>query len=144
MIGSVTYRKFLHTLDAKYLFSQYGYVTHATCFIIGSIENFRGETSLMSLQNLLEVGEDRPNMFFVRCAHIGTIKERFVGKKKQYTFVVNVERSDGTLITVWRSYRDFFYFQCDLLDAFPQEAGAMRGTVRLIPYLPGMHVIPTI
>ncbi|KAL4241591.1 hypothetical protein ABKN59_000156 [Abortiporus biennis] len=39
-------------------------------------------------------------------------------------------------LVLFRSYNDFYDFQVDLLDSFPQEAGRMNGD-RLLPYMPG-------
>ena len=79
-------------------------------------------------------------MIYVAAAKLDSIKERWVGsksRKKQYAFVLNLEWSDGSSSIIWRSYNDFFDFQCGLLDSFPEEAGSVRAFVRIIPYLPG-------
>ena len=77
-------------------------------------------------------------MIYVTGAELDSIKERLVGsKKKQYAFVFYVDWSDGSSCDIWRSYNDFFEFQCRLLDSFPEEAGSVRGFARIIPYLPG-------
>jgi len=80
-------------------------------------------------------------MIYVTAVQIDSIKERWVGansRKRQYAFVLNLEWSDGSSSVVWRSYPDFFEFQCKLLDSFPEEAGSVRRFVRIIPFLPGM------
>ena len=90
---------------------------------------------------LSDSDEDKIAMIYVTAARLDSIKERWVDKKNrktQYTFVVNLEWSDGSSSVVWRSYSDFFEFQCRLLDTFPEEAGSARGFVRIIPYLPGI------
>ena len=90
---------------------------------------------------LLDSDEDKIAMIYVTAARLDSIKERWVDKKSrktQYTFVVNLEWSDGSSSVVWRSYSDFFEFQCRLLDTFPEEAGSARGFVRIIPCLPGI------
>lgn len=79
-------------------------------------------------------------MIYVVTAKLDSIKERWVGtktRKKQYAFVLHLQWSDGSSSIIWRSYKDFFDFQCGLLDSFPEEAGTVRGFVRSIPYLPG-------
>lgn len=79
-------------------------------------------------------------MIYVVSAKLDSIKERWVGnksRKKQYAFVLNLEWLDGSSSSIWRSYNDFFDFQCGLLDSFPEEAGTVGGFVRIIPYLPG-------
>lgn len=91
--------------------------------------------------DLLDSDEDRIAMIYVTAARLDSMKERWVGsksRKKQYAFVLNLEWSDGSSSVVWRSYTDFFEFQCQLLDSFPEEAGSVRGCVRIIPYLPGI------
>lgn len=80
-------------------------------------------------------------MIYVVSAKLDSIKERWVGnksRKKQYAFVLNLEWLDGSSSSIWRSYNDFFDFQCGLLDSFPEEAGTVGGFVRIIPYLPGI------
>lgn len=80
-------------------------------------------------------------MIYVVSAKLDSIKERWVGsksRKEQYAFVFNLTWSDGSLSVIWRSYNDVFDFQCGLLDSFPEEAGTVRGFVRIIPYLPGI------
>lgn len=52
-------------------------------------------------------------------------------------FEIELKWSDDTSSTSYRSYSDFFDFQCDLLMGFPKEAGSQKGTERSIPYLPG-------
>jgi len=83
-------------------------------------------------------------MIYVVSAKLDSIKERWVGsksRKKQYAFVFNLTWSDGSLSVIWRSYNDVFDFQCGLLDSFPEEAGTVRGFVRIIPYLPGRKIL---
>ena len=89
----------------------------------------------------LESPDEKIAMIYVVTAKVDSIKERWVGsksRKKQYTFVLNLQWSDGSSSIIWRSYNDFFDFQCGLLDSFPEEAGTVRGFVRTIPYLPGI------
>ena len=84
---------------------------------------------------------DKIAMIYVNAAKLDSIKERWVGdrnRKKQYAFVLHLEWSDGSASIIWRSYNDFFDFQCGLLDSFPEEAGSVRGYKRIIPYLPGI------
>ena len=52
-------------------------------------------------------------------------------------FQVNLKWSDSSLSTSYRSYSEFFDFQCDLLTQFPKEAGSVKGHERIIPFLPG-------
>ena len=58
-------------------------------------------------------------------------------KPQQYAFVVDVSLSDGSHTQIWRSYQEFFHFQCDLLAAFPDEASEKHPESRTIPFLPG-------
>jgi len=94
-----------------------------------------------SHSDYLDSADDKIAMIHVVAAKLDSIKERWVGsksRKKQYAFVLNLEWSDGSSSIIWRSYNDFFDFQCGLLDSFPEEAGTVRGFVRIIPYLPGI------
>ncbi|XP_020615120.1 SH3 and PX domain-containing protein 2B-like [Orbicella faveolata] len=88
--------------------------------------------------------DEKIAMIYVVSAKLDSIKERWVGsksRKKQYAFVFNLTWSDGSLSVIWRSYNDVFDFQCGLLDSFPEEAGTVRGFVRIIPYLPGRKIL---
>lgn len=89
----------------------------------------------------LDSADEKIAMIYVVTAKLDSIKERWVGnktRKKQYAFVLHLQWSDGSSSIIWRSYKDFFDFQCGLLDSFPEEAGTVRGFVRSIPYLPGI------
>lgn len=59
--------------------------------------------------------------------------------EKKFFYKISVEWSDSTAAHAYRSYTDFFNFQCRLLDKFPEEAGA-RKSKRVIPFLPGRQV----
>ena len=89
----------------------------------------------------LDSADEKIVMIYVVTAKLDSVKERWVGsksRKKQYAFVLHLQWSDGSSSIIWRSYNDFFDFQCGLLDSFPEEAGTVRGFVRIIPYLPGI------
>lgn len=89
--------------------------------------------------DFLDGGDDYTAMIYVTAAELDSIKERLVGsRRKQYAFVLKIDWSDGSSSIIWRSYNDFFEFQCRLLDSFPEEAGSVRGFARIIPYLPGV------
>ncbi len=45
--------------------------------------------------------------------------------------------SDDSFSTSYRTYAEFFDFQCDLLAEFPEEAGSQKGHERTLPFLPG-------
>ena len=89
----------------------------------------------------IEGPETHEAMIYVRAAELTAVKERFNNankkKPKQYAFVLDLEWSDGSSTIIWRSYSEFFEFQCRLLNAFPEEAGSTTGSVRCIPFLPG-------
>ena len=40
-------------------------------------------------------------------------------------------------LVLFRSYNDFYDFQVNLLDTFPQEAGREPGSNRILPFMPG-------
>lgn len=89
----------------------------------------------------LDSADETITMIYVVSAKLDSIKERWVGsksRKKQYAFVLNLEWLDGSSSSIWRSYNDFFDFQCGVLDSFPEEAGTVGGFARIIPYLPGI------
>ena len=58
----------------------------------------------------------------------------------RYVFQINLKWSDDTFSTSYRSYSEFFDYQCDLLIEFPKEAGSQKGHGRTIPYLPGKKI----
>lgn len=62
-------------------------------------------------------------------------------KPQQHSYVVDVSWSDGSHTDIWRSYKEFFHFQCDLLAAFPEEASEKCPESRTIPFLPGRKVM---
>jgi len=51
--------------------------------------------------------------------------------------VLEVSWSEGTSTLIYRRYSDFFEFQCELLERFPEEAGTKDPATRMIPFLPG-------
>lgn len=55
----------------------------------------------------------------------------------RFVFQIDLKWSDDSNTTSYRSYSEFFNFQCDLLTEFPKEGGSQKGTERTIPYLPG-------
>lgn len=72
-------------------------------------------------------------------AEISSVVDRG-DNKSRYAFEVNVQWSDGTGTTCHRGYQDFFQFQCELLDSFPEEAGTVKGHERVLPYIPGKQL----
>lgn len=55
-------------------------------------------------------------------------------KTSRFVFQIDLKWSDGSSTSSFRSYSEFFNFQCDLLTEFPKEGGSQK---RTIPYLPG-------
>ena len=60
--------------------------------------------------------------------------------KVRFVFELEVEWADGVKSVCCRGYQQFFEFQCKLLDTFPDEAGAAKGSQRTLPYLPGKQM----
>ncbi len=52
-------------------------------------------------------------------------------------YALEVTWSDGSVLVIYRRYSLFFDLHVHLLDEFPEEAGEVEGTERIIPYLPG-------
>ena len=73
----------------------------------------------------------------VQSASVTEIREIQVKGKSKFVFIIEVKWSNGLPSQVWRTYNDFFEFQCRLLDLFPEEAGNSRDCTRIIPFLPG-------
>jgi hypothetical protein len=94
----------------------------------------------MELRLPIDDTESTTTLLYVVSADFVAIKERVRDQKKQYVFVFNVNWSDGTTSVMWRSYSEFFDLQCQLLDAFPEEAGNKKKS-RIIPHLPGTCII---
>lgn len=106
----------------------------------GSAVSSFGEVTYVD-SDCINSADEKIAMIYVVSAKLDSIKERWVGskrRKKQYAFVFNLEWSNSSSSIIWRSYNDFFDFQCGLLDSFPEETGTVRGFVRIIPYLPGI------
>ena len=76
------------------------------------------------------------DVVYIKSASVVGVHER-THNPKRYTFQINLEWSDGNTSSSFRSYSELFEFQCELLDAFPLEAGKDKNTERIIPYLPG-------
>ena len=60
--------------------------------------------------------------------------------KARFVFQIDVKWTQGPKTSCYRGYQDFFQFQCELLDTFPEEAGNIKGSNRIIPYLPGKKI----
>ncbi|EGD82361.1 hypothetical protein PTSG_03026 [Salpingoeca rosetta] len=57
---------------------------------------------------------------------------------KHYVYVIQVSWSDGSQVTIYRRYSQFFEMHTTLLDKFPVEAGTdPAGPPRILPFLPG-------
>ncbi len=54
----------------------------------------------------------------------------------RFVYKISIKWSDVTSTTSYRSYSEFFDFQCSLLVEFPLEGGN-KSNPRTIPYLPG-------
>lgn len=61
----------------------------------------------------------------------------FLTTLARFVFQIDLKWSDDSCTTSYRSYSEFFNFQCDLLTEFPKEGGSQRGVERTIPFLPG-------
>ena len=57
--------------------------------------------------------------------------------KSKFSFEVGVKWSDNKDSICHRGYSDFFKFHCELLDTFPEESGSVKGSSRILPFLPG-------
>ncbi|XP_060565530.1 SH3 and PX domain-containing protein 2A-like isoform X2 [Ruditapes philippinarum] len=56
---------------------------------------------------------------------------------KHYVYIIHVTWSDQSTNVIYRRYSRFFDFQSQLMDMFPEEAGALDPSKRIIPFLPG-------
>lgn len=83
---------------------------------------------------------EESSVVYAQSATITEIREIPIKGKSKFLFILEVKWSNGLLSKVWRSYNDFFEFQCRLLDLFPEEAGTSRDCKRIIPFLPGKKV----
>lgn len=86
----------------------------------------------------IQFDEDIPHIVEAKVVDIVT---RMLDRKR-FAFEIELKWSDGNKTTSYRSYSDFFDFQCQLLIDFPEESGLKkRGSGderdRCIPYLPG-------
>ena len=72
-------------------------------------------------------------------AEVNSVVER-ADNKSRFAFEVNTKWSDESTSTCYRGYQEFFQFQCELLDNFPEEGGTAKGHDRTIPYIPGKQM----
>ncbi len=82
------------------------------------------------------------DLVFIAAASVVGVHQRTHNKKK-YTFQFDLEWSDGSVSSSFRSYNEIFEFQCELIGAFPEEAGQTKGLERTLPYLPGKKLFRT-
>lgn len=69
-----------------------------------------------------------------------SVSEREKEMKCRYAFELNLQWSDGRTTTSFKGYQQFFAFQCELLDVFPQDSVTAKGQERIIPFLPGKQL----
>lgn len=63
--------------------------------------------------------------------------------KEKFAFEINLGWFDGTDTSdtiIFRDYQEFYNFHRQLLDSFPQDAGSIKGSKRIIPFLPGKQI----
>ena len=73
---------------------------------------------------------------YITSAEVTTVRER-MHSPKRFVYEIHVEWSDSHSTTSYRGYTDFFDFQCELLNTFREEAGAVKGAERTLPFIPG-------
>ena len=76
------------------------------------------------------------DIVYIRAVCVEKVHQR-THNTKRYVFQIDLEWSNGSYSSSFRSYNDFFEFQYELLDFFPMEAGKEKGSERVIPFLPG-------
>ena len=69
-----------------------------------------------------------------------SVDEREGNGRSRFIFELNLSWSDGSESIIFRGYQDFYDFHCQLLDLFPEESGSIKGSERIIPFLPGKQV----
>ncbi|POS87277.1 hypothetical protein EPUL_003519, partial [Erysiphe pulchra] len=62
---------------------------------------------------------------------------RYCFEDNKYWFIVEVHFEDGRSFELCRFYEDFYDFQIQLLNEFPEEAGVTEGKKRTLPFMPG-------
>lgn len=62
--------------------------------------------------------------------------ERYAFDNDRYWYLVVAKLSNGRFRNLCRYYQDFYDFQINLLDEFPDEAGR-TGKIRTLPFMPG-------
>lgn len=63
--------------------------------------------------------------------------------EEKFAFEINLGWFDGTDTSdtiIFRDYQEFYNFHRQLLDSFPQDAGSIKGSKRIIPFLPGKQI----
>lgn len=62
---------------------------------------------------------------------------RYTFADDKFHFIVECRLSNNTHWDLSRIYEDFYELQINLINAFPQEAGQVPGSSRILPYMPG-------
>ncbi|RKF59486.1 Protein scd2/ral3 [Erysiphe neolycopersici] len=62
---------------------------------------------------------------------------RYCFEDNKYWFIIEVHFEDGRSFELCRFYEDFYDFQIQLLNEFPEEAGIVEGKKRTLPFMPG-------
>lgn len=91
---------------------------------------------------MASVGEVEPVVELPRLVSgsVVSVDERETNGRSRFIFELNLGWSDGSDSIIFRGYQDFFDFHCQLLDSFPDESGNIKGSERIIPFLPGKQV----
>ncbi|CAI2174647.1 18485_t:CDS:2 [Funneliformis geosporum] len=79
-----------------------------------------------------EEEEDDENSLDITSASVDT----HYFKDDRYWFVIRVKTITGSFRYLYRVYEDFYEFQIELLNRFPEEAGR-TGKQRILPFMPG-------
>lgn len=88
----------------------------------------------------VEEGEPIAELPRLVSGSVVSVAEKDGTGRPRFTFEMNLGWSDGTESIIFRGYQEFFDFHCQLLDSFPEDAGNIKGSERVIPFLPGKQV----
>lgn len=80
-------------------------------------------------ENIIHNAESEPHV-------VSACVDRYYFADDRYWYLVIVELSNGRYRHLCRYYQDFYDFQVNLLDEFPEEAGR-AGKARTLPFMPG-------
>ncbi|KAI6247553.1 Protein scd2/ral3 [Erysiphe necator] len=108
--------------------------------------NSMTQEALIAKQNeslgFASIGRNMPDSYQTRSPSLLPAPQyaripRYCFDDNRYWFIVEVHFEDGRSFELCRFYEDFYDFQIQLLNEFPDAAGVKDGDKRTLPFMPG-------